>query len=113
MSANQCFFNGNFYQCAVATTAGQSPQNNPASWRKIPVPASWRWVLTQLTYAHLLEMDGQSDKAAMTRAKATGTDRIGLDDLVRREANAEQKRAGTGVDTPYNPPQVWERWGHW
>ena len=100
---DQCYFNGDFYQAVVATNAGDTPLSAPAKWCKVQVPAAWRWVLTQLTYAHLLELDGQSDKAADTRKKALESERIGLTDMIRREANAELRRlVRTDVQTPYN-----------
>ena len=108
--SNQCYFNGDFYQCVAPTTPGQSPTTpgqspatNPAAWRLVQIPAEWRWFLTQLTYAHLLELDGQTDKAAATRQKALESETIGLSDTVRREAAAELKRLGRpSVQTPYN-----------
>ena len=87
--ANQCYFNGNFYQAAAATTAGQSPTTNPASWSMIQIPEQWRWVLARMTYANLLETDGQTDKAAAVRLDARTNEYRGLDRLIREAANAE------------------------
>lgn len=92
--SNQCYFNGDFYQCVTATTAGESPTTAPAKWRKVKLPSKWRWVLAQLTYAHLLRLDGQTDKANVERNVATARDRVGLDELIRQEANEEQQRRG-------------------
>jgi hypothetical protein len=104
MANNQCYFNGDFYQCATATNAGESPATAPAKWRRVNIPQDWRWFLTQLTYAHLLELDGQTDKAATTRTKALESDRIGLTATIRREAQAEMSSLGRpSVQTPYNP----------
>lgn len=88
--ADQCYFNGNFYQCKSATTAGESPLTAPAKWSLVQIPRDWRWVLTRLTYANLLEVDGQKDKAMTERALAIGDDRRGLDFMVRREANSDR-----------------------
>lgn len=89
--SNQCYHNGDFWQCVTATNAGESPTTHPAKWRKLKLPGKWRWVLAQLTYAALLVMDGQNDKANVARSVAYGRDRTGLDELIRAEANEEQK----------------------
>lgn len=86
---NQCYHNGEFWQCVTGTSAGESPTTAPAKWRRIQIPKEWRWVLARLTYAHLLEMDGQKDKAQAERAQATGAERIGLEFLMRREAQRQ------------------------
>ena len=86
---NQCYYNGDFYQCINATSA--SPADEPESWVKVKLLGKWRWVLAQLTYANLLRLDGQTDKAAVENSVARGRDRVGLDDLVRQEANEEQR----------------------
>lgn len=100
---NQCYFNGDFYQAAADTSPGDSPSSAPGSWRKIQIPVEFRWILLQLTYAHLLELDGQIEKAAATRTKALDSERIGLTDTLRREAQAEIRRLGRpAVQTPYN-----------
>lgn len=106
---NQCYFNGDFYQCDTATTAGQSPATHDSLWRKIKLPSKWRWVLAQLTYAHLLRLDGQTDKANVERSIAYGRDRTGLDDIIRQEANEENhaqcnRGRNAGVNTGRTRP---------
>jgi hypothetical protein len=94
---DQCYFtDGYFWQCVSATTPGQTPVTHPAKWRRVRWPSKWRWALAQLTYAHLLRLDGQTDKAAVESANARGREKIGLDDLVRAEANEEERRHGHG-----------------
>lgn len=88
--ADQCYFNGNFYQVKTATTAGQTPVTNPEKFSLVQLPAQWRWMLAKLTYANLLEIDGQKDKAMAERALAIGDDRRGLDKQVRDAANSER-----------------------
>lgn len=94
--AKQCYFGtgleADFYQCVTATVAGESPTTAAAKWRKIRLLERWRFALAQLTYANLLRLDGQTDKAAVERNAAYGRDSIGLDDLVRNEAQAEHNR---------------------
>lgn len=89
---NQCYYNGDFYQAAVATVPGENPDTQPTAWVKIAIPGKWRWVLAQLTYAGLLALDGQTDKANVARSIAYGRDAVGLDELVRAEANEESRR---------------------
>jgi hypothetical protein len=88
--ADQCYFNGNFYQCVTATNAGESPDSAPAKWSQVQIPARWRWVLARLTYANLLELDGQKDKANAERMNALQDDRRGLDMMIRTEASRER-----------------------
>ena len=90
--ADQCYHNGDFYQCITATAAGESPTTTPASWARVRIPRKFRWVLAQLTYAHLLELDGQLDKALVVRERALAAQRIGLDALIRAEYGEEANR---------------------
>lgn len=90
MPDNQCYFNGDFYQCLAETDLGESPGTTPAKWARIRIMAKWRFALTRLTYAHLLSLDGQTDKATVERNVAYGRERLGLDDLIRAEATAEE-----------------------
>lgn len=92
--ADQCYHNGDFYQALEATAAGESPTTHPDKWAKIRIPAKFRWVLARLTHAHLLELDGQMDKAMAVRANAIGAQRVGLDDLIREEANRDEASRG-------------------
>ena len=86
---DQCYYSGEFYQCATAASAGESPASAPAKWRRVQIPSGWRWMLARLTYSNLLELDGQKDKANAERALAVGGDRVGLEDMIRGEGNAE------------------------
>jgi hypothetical protein len=56
----------------------------------VQIPARWRWVLARLTYANLLELDGQKDKANAERMNALQDDRRGLDVMIRGEASRER-----------------------
>ena len=86
---DQCYYNGNFYQAKAAVSAGQSPATNPDLWSLVQIPARWRWILSKLTYANLLELDGQKDKANDEHDRAVGDERNGLDRLLRLEANKD------------------------
>lgn len=89
---NQCFYpddvTGEFYQCATLTAAGESPASTPAKWKLVRIPAAFRPILAQLTFAELLDLDGQGDKAAAARAYGANK----LDQLVRTLANKEEHR---------------------
>ncbi len=92
---DQCYFEGDFYQCIYAADANESPETNPEKWEKLKIPVEWRRVLVKLTYAHLLQLDGQTDKALVERASA----RSELEDLVRYAANRDGWRARPNVFT--------------
>lgn len=108
---DQCYFvgadgKGDFYQCLIDTVPGESPATHPEKWCKIQLPRHWRHVLATLTYAGLLEADGQTEKAAAMRQNEEGEDRTGLEDLVRMEVNREASRRRPRVQTPYNSNAV-------
>lgn len=54
----------NFWKCEVATTAGQSPDTTPASWRLLEIPLMFLMFAVYGSYADWLRMDGQLEKAA-------------------------------------------------
>ena len=87
--ADQVYYNGDFYQVKTATAEGENPTNASAKFSKVQIPARWRWILSKLTYANLLEADGQKDKAMAERAIAMGDERRGLDYIIREAANRE------------------------
>ncbi len=93
--SDQAYFNGEYYQCATATSAGESPTTTPAKWRRIQIPKDWRLTLARLTYGHLLELDGQKDKSRME----LGAAREMLDEKVRLPANKENWRNRPNVQT--------------
>lgn len=99
MNPNQTYFNGDFYQAASACAPGESPTAKPLQWRKVQLPKRFRWVLAHLTYANLLELDGQKDKANDERQIAIATDRIGLEDLARTEAQKDVWLGRASVET--------------
>ena len=97
---NQCYHNGNFYQCVEATSGpAQSPTTALDKWSQIEIPKAWRLVLARFTFAELLEIDGQKDKAKVERDEAQED----LNKLVRVEANREGWRQRPNV-TPSPAP---------
>ncbi len=63
---------GNFYDCAVTTTAGQSPTTTAASWTIVDLPWWLQEYLIEKTYWHYLVSDGQHDKAGHFAARGAG-----------------------------------------
>ena len=99
--ADQILFEGDYYQAVFNSTApGQSPLTHPLNWSRVLIPRRWRPVLARLTYAHLLELDGQKEKADLERNVALTIPRTGLEDMVRADAQLEQWRARG--ESPFN-----------
>lgn len=94
--SNQTYYNGDFWQCVTDTNPGETPASEPTKWRKLRIPKEWRRVLAKLTYTGLLELDGQTDKAAEHRELGEEM----LDDLVRQAANREEQAKHGGIHTP-------------
>lgn len=61
---------GNFYDCAVTTTAGQSPDTTAASWAIVELPRMFEDYLKFAAYADWLNSDGQNDKALQAEKQA-------------------------------------------
>lgn len=57
-----------FWKCAVATTANQSPENTPASWTELKLPDFLFDAVVYACYADYLRMDAQFEKAAQADA---------------------------------------------
>jgi hypothetical protein len=55
----------NFYTCATATSAGESPNTAAAKWTIIEIPYLFQPYLVMGAYADYLRMDGQNDKAGV------------------------------------------------
>lgn len=52
----------NFYNCIVATSAGESPSTTAASWSIIDIPRMFEAYLVQGAYADAIRSDGQNEK---------------------------------------------------
>lgn len=96
----QCYFLGDFWVCVTATSDGESPVSHSAKWDRIDLPSQWRWVLARITYAGLLELDGQKDKANDERQLALARENVGLNDLIRQQANRATWRSRPEVGMP-------------
>lgn len=95
--------NGDFYQCIIPTNPGESPATTPGKWSRLQIPKQWRDVLVFLTYAELLEMDGQTDKAMEMRQMAEEMDHTGLQVLMNNEAQRDTWRTRPRVQVPLDP----------
>lgn len=63
---------GDFWKCTVATTAGQDPDDTPASWELVPVYQTFLQFCIYHAYADWLTADGQGDKALSAYGIAEG-----------------------------------------
>lgn len=54
---------GNFYDCATATTAGETPESAAAKWTLAGIPRNFQFYLIRAVYADLLRADGKFDEA--------------------------------------------------
>ena len=61
---------GNYYQTLSATTAGQSPDTNPALWSMLTIPYIFFEYCVFSSYADWLEVEGQTMKAQAIRQHA-------------------------------------------
>lgn len=76
---------GDFYNCTVTTTAGQSPTTTPASWAVIALPYIFREYLVQGGYADWLTQDGQTDKSQAFEAVAQQLLELEADKVQRQQ----------------------------
>lgn len=65
--ASQVYFAGDWYECVVATTAGESPSVAPAKWVKIELPAFLADAIVEESASRLLPRAGQSDKRVVQK----------------------------------------------
>lgn len=71
---------GNYYDCIVTTTAGDTPISAPSKWSIVNIPLIFQRYLEWGGYADWLRNDGQTDKAMVEDDKATSflSDQSGL-----------------------------------
>lgn len=85
----------NFYDCIVATTAGQDPDDTPNSWQLVEIPRFMLRFLKEYAHQMMMPTDGQDDRRHSSR-------RIGeklLEEylLRRRAQNVQQTRTRVGT----------------
>jgi hypothetical protein len=83
---------GNFYDCIVTTTAGQSPATTPASWSVVQIPYIFSQHLIWAAYADLLGSDGQADKATVAMNAAEQYYGMEADKLYRQQRQTQPLR---------------------
>lgn len=94
--ASQVYFDGDWYNCISATTAGQSPSTDPDKWAKLEIPKSFERFLIQQAYEFILPAEGQNSKRIPERMSAVAI----RDELWLREG-AQVGRAATARSTTY------------
>ena len=60
---DQVYYEGDFYNCIEAATAGENPADVPEKWEKVELPLFLESYLVQAVFADYLEMEGQKEKA--------------------------------------------------
>jgi len=83
---------GNFYDCATATSAGESPVSAAAKWTIVEIPYIFGQDLIWSAYADLLDADGQTDKARAARGAAREYYEMEADKLFRQQRQTQPLR---------------------
>jgi len=83
---------GNFYDCATATSAGESPVTAAAKWTVVEIPYIFGQSLIWHAYADLLAADGQADKASVARNSADEYYAMEADKLYRQQRQTQPIR---------------------
>lgn len=83
---------GNFYDCASATTAGQSPDTHASKWSIVNLPRMFEDYLGWGAYVDYLTGDGQMDKARAEEARLMAwlAREVGI--LTRQEQQQQRAR---------------------
>lgn len=63
-------YNGNFYNCIVATNAGETPLTHPAKWQKVEIPYAFSNYLARAAYSDWLRSEMQPDVAQIAEQEA-------------------------------------------
>lgn len=63
-------YEGDFWECLTATTAGQDPEDTPASWERVAFPAWLRRPVAHAAYADWLRQDGAPELARLADEEA-------------------------------------------
>lgn len=83
-------FDGDFWTTAAVTTAGQNPENTPASWTKVALPAFLCDFAVAGAKVGYLEGDGQLEKA-LANAQSTLWENL-FDEVDKLEGQTGQAR---------------------
>jgi hypothetical protein len=63
---------GNYYDCIIATSAGDTPVSQPTKWSIVSIPLIFQRYLEYGGYSDYLRYDGQAEKAGMEDDRAQG-----------------------------------------
>lgn len=63
-------YEGDFWECLSATTAGQDPEDTPAKWERVAFPAWLRRPVAHAAYADWLRQDGEPTLARLADEEA-------------------------------------------
>jgi hypothetical protein len=68
--ASHVYFNGDWYDCTVTTSAGESPATAPTKWSIVGIPVQFERYLIEAACAAALKGDGAREHAAAARMEA-------------------------------------------
>lgn len=77
----QVYYDGNWYYSYAATTAGQSPDTNPALWVLLPIPSEFGEALEPLAAGIVLQGQQRGDQSLALMAEG----RSQLEEMKRHE----------------------------
>jgi hypothetical protein len=80
---------GEFYDCLLATNAGESPASRPEAWRRVEIPYIFGSHLQWAVHADWYELDGQQEKASATAGKAFERLQLEFDKIERQQRQSE------------------------
>lgn len=72
VAGDRRYFDGNFYLCLDAASAGETPATHPAKWELQVIPVEFQRYLEQGAYADWLPSDGQNDRRQVESKIADG-----------------------------------------
>lgn len=76
---------GNFYNCTVATTAGQSPSTHPASWQIVQIPYLFSAYAARGAFADWLKSELQIEAAQVAEMEAQNALVEAVDIILRQQ----------------------------
>ncbi|MEY4402684.1 MAG: hypothetical protein RIR91_719 [Verrucomicrobiota bacterium] len=81
---------GNFYNCIVDTTAGQSPKTTSSSWSKVEIPYFTGDFLIRACLADYLRSESQFDQALVVENDATAALEREVDKVIREQGQVRR-----------------------
>ncbi len=81
---------GNFYNCTVATSPGQSPTTTSSSWSKVEIPYFTGDFLVRACLADYLRSESQFDQALVVENDATAALEREVDKVIREQGQVRR-----------------------